>query len=181
MPLLGRFRPSGARSGGAAAPKLRRRAPSPGGLRRERRAILRAREELIRDVGGLALEMYRRDKFREDLLAERCRDIVDLELRLSELDSMLEAAAAGRHAAGRCECGAPILWGSHFCGNCGRPVGAEPVVACRSCGHPLPADAQFCPSCGTSAEQDEAEAGDAAAEADATVVRPAAGASSWEN
>ncbi|MGB2953065.1 MAG: zinc ribbon domain-containing protein [Gaiellaceae bacterium] len=181
FPLFGRFRGESGTQATQASPSFGRRAPSPGALRRERRAILRAREELIRDVGGLALEMYRRDQFREDLLAERCRDIVDLEVRLSELDSMLAAAAAGRRAAGRCSCGAPILWGSHFCGNCGRPVGAEPVVACRSCGHPLPADAEFCPSCGTAAEEPPAPEESASGESDATVVRPGTGALPWES
>ena len=101
-----------------SAPRLRRAAPSPGALRRERRAILRAREELIRDLGGLALEMYRHDTFREDLLNEQCHEVVELELRLQELDSMLEAATTARRApAARCSCGAPIVWGSHFCAN----------------------------------------------------------------
>jgi hypothetical protein len=156
-----------------APPRVLRRAPSPGALRRERRAILRAREELLRDLGGLAMEMYRRDQFREDLLAEQAREIAGLELRLHELDTMLAAAAAGRRASGsRCECGAPILWGSHFCANCGRPVGAEPVVSCSECGHPLPADAEFCPSCGHEAEippheRAAAESGDG----EATVMR----------
>jgi hypothetical protein len=130
-----------------------RRASSPGALRRERRAILKAREELLRDLGGLAMEMYRREQFREDLLTEHARDIANLETRLHELDSMLAAAAAGRRTTGsRCDCGAPIIWGSHFCANCGRPVGQEPVVSCTKCGHPLPADAEFCPSCGTAAQ-----------------------------
>jgi hypothetical protein len=154
FPLPERFR---RRSGqnepaGAAptpAPRPVRRATSPGALRRERRAILKAREELLRDLGGLAMEMYRRDQFREDLLSEHARDIANLETRLHELDSMLAAAAAGRRTtASRCECGAPIIWGSHFCANCGRPVGEEAVISCESCGHPLPADADFCPSCG---------------------------------
>ena len=57
---------------------------------------------------------------------------------------MLEAVATARRAPTTCECGAPVPWGSHFCANCGRPVGAEPVVACEGCGHPLPADASFC-------------------------------------
>jgi double zinc ribbon protein len=99
------------------------------------------------------MEMYRREQFREDLLSEHARDIANLEARLNELDSMLAAAAAGRRAtANRCDCGAPIIWGSHFCGNCGRPVGEQAVVSCTNCGHPLPADAGFCPSCGTAAE-----------------------------
>jgi double zinc ribbon protein len=99
------------------------------------------------------MEMYRREQFREDLLSEHARDIANLEARLHELDSMLAAAAAGRRTtASRCECGAPIIWGSHFCANCGRPVGEQAVVSCTRCGHPLPADAGFCPSCGKAAE-----------------------------
>jgi hypothetical protein len=137
----------------SAPPRPIRRASSPGALRRERRAILKAREELLRDLGGLAMEMYRREQFREDLLNEHAVDIANLEARLHELDSMLAAAAAGRRATtSRCECGAPIIWGSHFCANCGRPVGEQPVVACTNCGHPLPADADFCPSCGKATE-----------------------------
>ena len=135
-----------------------RRAPSPGALRRERRAIVKAREERLRNLGGLTLEMYRRSSFRDQLLIEQCREIVALEERLAELDSMLEAVATARRAPRTCECGAPVPWGSHFCANCGRPVGAEPVIACEGCGHPLPADASFCASCGREVETNEAEA-----------------------
>ncbi len=156
FPLPGRFRRQRGQtepSDAAAPPGPIRRAGSPGALRRERREILKAREELLRDLGGLAMEMYRREQFREDLLSEHARDIANLEARLHELDSMLAAAAAGRRTtASRCECGAPIIWGSHFCANCGRPVGEQAVVSCTRCGHPLPADAGFCPSCGKAAE-----------------------------
>ncbi|HYY63710.1 MAG TPA: hypothetical protein VE688_03795, partial [Gaiellaceae bacterium] len=118
----GSSEPSSAPSSPPVARPIRR-ASSPGALRRERRAILKAREELLRDLGGLAMEMYRREQFREDLLTEHARDIANLEARLHELDSMLAAAAAGRRTTGsRCDCGAPIIWGSHFCANCGRPV-----------------------------------------------------------
>jgi hypothetical protein len=137
-----------------------RRAPSPGALRRERREILKAREQRIRDLGGLTLEMYRRSSFRDELLIEQCREIVALEQRLHELDSMLVSMAAARRAPTACECGAPIPWGSHFCANCGRPVGEEAVVACKGCGHPLPADAAFCASCGRAAEPNETESGE---------------------
>ena len=126
------------------------------------------------------MEMYRREQFREDLLTEHARDVANLEARLHELDSMIAAAAAGRRTtASRCECGAPVIWGSHFCANCGRPVGEAPVVSCSACGHPLPADAEFCPSCGKAAEvgRGEEQQKDAAARLDeggdreATVIR----------
>jgi hypothetical protein len=120
-------------------------------LRRERRALLRVREDRLRDLGGLILEMFRRDQFRQDLLIERCDELLALDERLQELDTLLAAAVSSRRAApaARCACGAPIAAGSHFCGNCGRPVSAAPaVVACTNCGAPLPAEAKFCAACG---------------------------------
>lgn len=135
-------------------PGPRRALPPPGVLRRERRALLRVREEKLRDLGGLMLEMYRRDRFREDLVAERCNELLGLDAQLHELEEML-AAARRRIPAGRCACGAPLPWGSHFCPNCGRPA-SDAVVACAECGHPLPADALFCAACGAaSAAEDE--------------------------
>ena len=108
-----------------AEPRPRRRpAPPASELRRERRALLRLREHKLRDLGGLSLEMYRRDRFREDLLLERCAELIGLEARIHELDVLLGTAqrAPGVPKTARCECGAPILWGSHFCATCGRPV-----------------------------------------------------------
>jgi predicted amidophosphoribosyltransferase len=114
---------------------------------------VRTREERIRDLGGLMLEMYRRDQFKQDLLIEQCLEVISLEERLRDIDEMLEATAQQRRegVGVRCTCGAPIQWGTHFCANCGRPVGEEPVVSCSNCGHALPADAQFCANCGTPA------------------------------
>src|ERR1700704_6533389 len=111
------------------SPLLRRRAPDAEGitprrphaglLRRERRALLKARADALSDLGGLLLEMYRRGGFRDDLLAERAAVIVGIDARLAEIEELLHA----RGDAARCECGAPILRGSHFCPNCGRAFG----------------------------------------------------------
>jgi hypothetical protein len=144
----------------------RRALPHPGQLRRERRALLRAREERLRDLGGLMLEMFRRDQFRQDLLVERCDELLALDERLQELDTLLAASVSARRPApaARCECGAPIVWGSHFCANCGRPVGATPpVVSCAKCGTALAADAKFCAVCGQAVSPELVEALPAAA------------------
>jgi uncharacterized protein YjiS (DUF1127 family) len=105
---------------------VRRALPPAGQLRRERRALLQLREGRLRDLGGLILEMYRRDQFRQDLLVDRCSELVSLEERLGELETLLAAAVSrGRvRPAARCECGAPVFWGSKFCAQCGRPVGS---------------------------------------------------------
>jgi membrane protease subunit (stomatin/prohibitin family) len=117
--------------------------------------LLRVREERLRDLGGLMLEMFRRDQFRQDLLVERCDELIALDERLQELDTLLAAAVSVRRAApaARCECGAPLVWGSHFCANCGRPAAATPpVVGCAQCGSALAADAKFCAVCGKAVE-----------------------------
>lgn len=131
-----------------ASGRTRRRiAPPPSDLRRERKLLLREREARLRDLGGLAMEMYRQDSFREHLLYERCAEVAQIEDRLLELELMLDVR---RPPGARCECGAPIFWGSHFCANCGRQVG-EALTACANCGSAIPTAAAFCPTCGASA------------------------------
>src|SRR3954451_11105157 len=100
-----------------AARAVRRALPPAGQLRRERRALLQARERRLRDLGGLMVEMYRRDQFRQDLIVDRCSELARIDERLAELDALLTASAArGRvREAARCECGAPLFWGAKFC------------------------------------------------------------------
>ena len=114
-----------------ASPRAVRRALPPAGqLRRERRTLLLVREEKLRDLGGLMLEMYRRDQFRQDLLVDRCIELGRIEERLADLDALLAASVSRGKSrpAARCECGAPIFWGSKFCPQCGRPVGEAPQL-----------------------------------------------------
>ena len=148
-PLLGAFRRSSSPAEETPSPRpARRAAPPPGELRRERRLLLRAREERLRDLGGVVLEMYRRDDFRDSLLAELSAEVAAMEDRLHELDLMLDAR---RPPVARCDCGAPLHARSRFCPSCGRPVGEAAFDACSACGHALAADARFCPACGTAA------------------------------
>src|SRR5436190_9436227 len=112
----------------AAAPlpakQPRQRIPNVGLLRRERRLLMRTREERIRDLGGLMLEMFKRDRFREDIVLEHCAQLVALENRLHELNILLTHASGRRRVAPgpHCECGAALLVGARFCASCGRPV-----------------------------------------------------------
>jgi hypothetical protein len=104
------------------------RRPHAGILRRERRALLKAREDLLRDLGGLLVEMYRRGGFRDDLLAERSAEVIGIDSRIAEIEELLHRRAS----SARCTCGAPLLRGSHFCPNCGREVGTANAVAGES-------------------------------------------------
>ncbi len=83
--------------------------------------LLKAREEALRDMGGLLVEMYRRGSFRDDLLSERAAVVVGIDARLAEIDDLLHV----RRRVPRCECGAPVLRGSRFCPSCGRELAAD--------------------------------------------------------
>ena len=122
------FHRRAARGGGPGAEGITPRRPHAGLLRREQRALLQIREEKLRDLGGLLVELYRRGSFREDLLAEGCAELVGIDARLVEIDELLHA----NRRVPRCTCGAPVLRASHFCANCGRlldaPAGGEDTV-----------------------------------------------------
>ena len=98
---------------------------APRELKRERKALLEVREERLRDLGGLALEMYKRDRFNAGLVVERCAELVAIEARIQEIDSLLDGTARIRRGGGGaiCICGAPILLGARFCASCGRVLG----------------------------------------------------------
>jgi hypothetical protein len=119
-------------------------------VRRERRALMHERERRIRDLGGLMLEMYRRDQFREDLIVEHCAQAMGVENRIHELESILMRATSRRATPGpQCSCGAPLLFGARFCASCGRPTElAAAGEQCAHCGQPIAARASFCAACG---------------------------------
>jgi len=97
-------------------------APAASDLRRERRALLLLREDRLRDLGGLTLEMYRRDQFNEVLVVERCAELVAIEARVSEIDAIVSGAGLRRRQSAICACGAPILIGARYCPSCGSAI-----------------------------------------------------------
>ena len=57
-----------------APPPRRLPLPPPGRLRRERRALLRWREQRLNELGVLVLDMYREDQFRQDIVYEHAAE-----------------------------------------------------------------------------------------------------------
>ena len=112
--------------------------PPPRDLKRERRALLEVREERLRDLGGLALEMYKRDRFNAGLVVERCAELVAIEARVQEIEALLDGSALVRRGGGGtvCICGAPILLGARFCATCGRQLAGKPETSRRDPGTP---------------------------------------------
>jgi double zinc ribbon protein len=157
--------------GEAAPPPPPPTAPRPLPPERERRDLIRIREVELRDVGGLAVEMARRNDWRYSLLHSRTADVLTLEERIHELDAMIAASEMAQRGVpvAECRCGAPIVQGAHFCAHCGRPAPeTPPVVVCSHCGNPLPAESNFCSVCGNPVAAEElAQSG-----IDETLVEP---------
>lgn len=100
-------------------------------LRKERAGLARRYQELRGDLGGLLIEMARRDQFNFHLLRLRAAEAVTVEQRAKEIDGALTLAAAGaRHAL---------------------PAGMVAMTSkqCSKCSAAIPADANFCAYCGT--------------------------------
>jgi hypothetical protein len=127
-------------------PEVAPPAGKPPALKRKRRDLDRRRQKALLDLGGLVVEMARRERMRVDLLKSRASIVLTLDAEIDAVDQSLKtpAAARGRAAAAA----APAV---------------EPA-SCPTCGTTIPAGANYCPSCGTSLLTD-APAGTAAAPA----------------
>jgi hypothetical protein len=67
-----------------------------GQLRRRLREIPGQREEHVRDLGGLALEMHKRDRFEPRLLSEKAAEIAALDAEAKLLRRALEEGLTTR-------------------------------------------------------------------------------------
>jgi Double zinc ribbon len=150
------------------------RLPPAGVLRRERRALVRFREERLRDLGGLLLEMFRHDRFREDLVRERCEELLEIDDHLAGLDAALGISWT-LPGPDLCACGSPLADGSSFCAACGRAVG-NAAQTCAACGNALAADAAFCAHCGLRTDAGPVRQAGTAQELEQEQHEPAAGA-----
>jgi hypothetical protein len=116
---------------GNAVPQASPVAAQPAQLRKERAGLARRYQELRGDLGGLLIEMARRDHFNFHLLRLRAAEAVAVEQRAREIDGSLAVRAAQDRSA--------------------LPAGTVAVTAkrCASCSGSIPADANFCAYCGT--------------------------------
>lgn len=106
----------------ARRPSTRRR----GGLRRRLRYLQRAREVMLRDLGGLVYEIRRREPGAAEALVDaKVQRLAEVDAELRELEDAL--------------------------GPRGETVLREPGIggSCPVCGELHPSDARFCARCGT--------------------------------
>ena len=107
------------------------------GLRRQRRRLVRRRQGLVFDLGGLALELARRGRLDQPAIRARAALVEELDEAVRKVDDQLDAAAEHarggrksrkRSAASRARLRCPV---------CDSPQ--DPVaVYCSACGERLP-------------------------------------------
>lgn len=68
--------------------------------------------------------MFRRDRFREELVRERCEELISLDDHLAALDRMLGLSWTPPEPM-RCACGAVLPSAARFCSACGRATTEE--------------------------------------------------------
>ncbi len=114
-----------------AAPAIGEARKAAGDMRKERAGLARRYQELRGDLGGLLIEMARRDQFNFHLLRLRAAEAVAVEQRAREIDGQLTVLTASGRAA--------------------IPPGTVAMTAkkCANCSGAIPTDANFCAYCGT--------------------------------
>ena len=109
-------------------------------MRRRVRKVARTRDALVRELGGLVVEMERLGRRNDDLVKRKAHEIVALNQELEALRGALDqrltlerVVAAG--IAGSCaSCGSLLGTEDRFCSHCGTPAGAHPAGAVSSNG-----------------------------------------------
>lgn len=103
--------------------------PRRAAIKRDLRRLTEERQESQFHLGGLALELYRRDALTDQVMRLKAAQVLDIDERVQLLDWRLEAMETERR----------------------QRKGAEPVVAgsCLSCGADFAPESVFCWKCGT--------------------------------
>lgn len=107
------------------------RAEGPRQLRRRREQLLTEREETVYHLGGLAFELYRRDRLSDEVMRLRAGHVAQIDDAVRDIDARLDDAERERRV---------------------RRVraAADPSVGCcLTCRTPFRAEARFCWQCGS--------------------------------
>jgi len=121
-----------------ASPVAAANSPRRSSIKRDLRRLTDERQEAQFHLGGLALELYRRDALSDRVMRQKALEILDVDERVRLLNWRLEAMETERR----------------------QRKGAEPPVAgsCLSCGADFAPQSVFCWRCGTRfAPETEAE------------------------
>ena len=107
------------------------RAEGPRQLRRRREQLLTEREETVYHLGGLAFELYRRDRLSDEVMRLRAGHVAQIDDAVRDIDARLSDVERERKERRV------------------RPPADPSVGCCLVCRTPFRAEARFCWQCGT--------------------------------
>ena len=110
-------------------------APAAGALRRRRRALTQERQEAVYHLGGLAFELYRRERLPAGPMRRKAAEVAVIDRTVGEIDALLERIDAARRERREAQRAT------------GRGGGAE-VGCCLRCRAGFTVEARFCWRCG---------------------------------
>ena len=116
--------------------------PTKRALRRQRQELLRVYQAAVSDLGGLVVEMARRGGHNQALIERRAVDVVELEHRIGEIDTLIAQATLNRRGHVAVPTLQPAL-----------EAAAPAASPCARCHALLANDANFCAYCGAPREQ----------------------------
>ena len=120
-------------------------------LRAEIEALRKQREQLLRDLGGIACRMVEEEEIsRDSPLGERCADLWAIQEKIAELERQIQQARQDAWQAGRLRRGEPAPATEPEGSTApGQDSASTPPSAGRcECGATTPPGARFCPDCG---------------------------------
>ncbi len=106
------------------------RPEGPRGLRRRREQLLEEREETVYHLGGLAFELYRRDRLSDEVMRLRAGHVAQIDEAIRDIDAQLSDVERERRERRT------------------RPAADPHVGCCLVCRTPFRAEARFCWQCG---------------------------------
>jgi hypothetical protein len=118
--------------------------PGAAALRRRRRALTLQRQEAVYHLGGLAFELYRRDRLPAGVMRRRAAEVAEIDRTVGEIDAWLEEidrlrrerkearrrpAAPASAEVGCClRCRATFVAEARFCSRCGVAFGPGAAI-----------------------------------------------------
>jgi hypothetical protein len=110
-------------------------APAVGALRRRRRALTQRRQEAVYHLGGLAFELYRRERLPAGVMHRKAAEVAEIDRTVGEIDGLLEAIDRSRREQREAR-------------RITEPAAAAEIGCCLRCRAGFAAEAHFCWRCG---------------------------------
>jgi hypothetical protein len=121
-------------------------------LRKDMGEACEAKGKLYCQMGMQAYYLFRQGSIGDDLLKNLGGEIMELDIKLWQLDEEIASVAKTEHGSFCTNCGQPIGDKDKFCNSCGNALEDQPeakaACPCPMCSISVPSQTCYCPCCG---------------------------------